>query len=366
MKKVLKTCGWVLVGAFVIYTFYFLWKQSQPVPVVHEVVAPVQRDIVKKIVATGALEARTQVELKPQITGVVTELRVEAGKEVHAGDVVAIIRVIPDMSQLTKAQSEVEAATISLEEVAREAERSQELYDKGVISREENEQQQNRLAVAKDKVAAAKALVEVITRGSSSRAGSVNTTEVHSTMNGIVLNVPVKVGTSVSGSSSFSQGTTIATVADMSDIIFRGNIDETEVAKLHTGMEVTLVPASMQKVNIPAVLDYISPEGTLQNGAKMFELKATASVPEGVVVRSGYSVNANITIAKAPNALSVDETCVEFEGDNAFVYRLTSSEADVNNQQWERVPVQLGVSDGIHVEVKSGISKEDKLRGIQK
>ena len=366
MKKVLKTTGWVLVGIFVIYTFYFLWKQSQPAPVVYELVTPEQRDVVQKTVATGTLEARTQVELKPQITGVITDLRVHAGQTIKAGELVAVIRVIPDMNQLTQAQNSVESARIALEEVEREAERTQRLYDKGVVSKEENEQTQNNLASARDRVAAAKAQVEVITRGSSSRAGSVNTTEVRSSMNGIVLNVPVKVGTSVSGSSSFSEGTTIATVANMNDIIFSGNIDETEVAKLHVGMDVTLIPGAMQDVKIPATLDYIAPEGTMQNGARMFELKATAHIPENVAIRSGYSVNANITLSEARQALSVNETCVEFDGGKAFVYRLTSAEEDVENQKWERIPVELGISDGVYVVVKSGINKTDRLRGIQR
>lgn len=366
MKRILKTGGWVLVGLFVIYTFYFLWKQSQQAPVVYELVTPEQRDIQQRTIATGALEARTQVELKPQITGVVSSLHVQPGQQIKAGDLVAVIRVIPDMSQLTMAQSDVEAARISLDEIQREADRTQRLFEKGVVSKEENEQFQNKLAAAKDKLSAARAQVEVITKGSSVRAGSVNTTEVRSTMNGIVLNVPVKVGTSVSGSSAFSQGTTIATVADMKDVIFRGNIDETEVAKLHTGMEVTLTPGSMQEVKIPAVLDYIAPEGTLQNGAKVFELKATATIPQGVEIRSGYSVNASIILSEDKQALSIDETCVEFEDNKPFVYRLTSSETDVENQQWERIPVELGISDGIYVVVKSGVSKDDRLRGIQK
>ena len=366
MKKVLKTVGWVLVGLFVIYTFYFLWKQSQPAPVVYELVAPEQRDVVKQTIATGTLEARTQVELKPQITGVVTELRVKPGQTVKAGDLVAVIRVIPDMNQLTQAQSSVESARISLEEVEREAERTQRLFDKGVVSKEENEQAQSNLASARDRVAAAKAQVEVITRGSSARAGSVNTTEVRSSMSGTVLNVPVKVGSSVSGSSSFSEGTTIATVADMKDIIFHGNIDETEVAKLSVGMGVTLISGSMQDVKIPATLDYISPEGTLVNGAKMFELKATAIIPEGVEIRSGYSVNANIVLSEARQALSINETCVEFDGGKPYVYRLTSPEADEKNQKWERIPVELGISDGVYVVVKSGVKKDDILRGIQR
>jgi len=365
MKNVLKTTGWVLVAIFVIYTFYFLWKQSQPAPVVYELVTPEQRDVVKKTIATGTLQARNQVELKPQITGVITSLCVQAGQTINAGDLVATIRVIPDMSQLTQAQSSLELARITLDEVTREADRTQRLFDKGVVSQEENEQQQNRLATAKDNLKAAEAQVEVIKRGSSSRAGNVNTTEVRSSMQGVVLNVPVKVGTSVSGSSLFSQGTTIATVADMKDIIFDGNIDETEVAKLHTGMKVTLIPGSMQDVKIPATLDYISPEGTLVNGARMFELKATANIPEGVEIRSGYSVNAIIVLSEVPQALSINETCVEFDAGKSYVYRLTSPKDDVNNQKWERIPVEVGISDGVYIVVKSGIKKDDILRGIQ-
>lgn len=366
MKKILKITGWCLLALFVVYTFYFLWKQAQPAPVVYELITPEQRDVIKKTTATGSVEARNQIEIKPQITGVITELRVKAGEEVRVGDIVAVIRVIPDMNQLTQAQNQVEASLISLEEVEREANRSQRIFEKGVISREENEQQQNRLAAAKDKVAAAKAQVEVITKGSSVRAGSVNTTEVRSNMNGLVLNVPVKVGTSVSGSSSFSQGTTIAKIADMSDIIFHGYIDETDVAKLHNGMELQLSLGSMDGVKISAVLDFIAPEGEIQNGAKMFELKATAHIPSDINIRSGYSANADIILDKAEQALSIDETCIEFENNQSYVYRLTSAVDDVENQKWERVPVVLGISDGIYVEVKSGITTNDKIRGIQK
>lgn len=366
MKKVLRICLWSVIGLFVIYTFYFLWQQSQPAPEVYELVVPQKRDIVNNVTATGALEARTQVELKPQVTGIISELKVQAGDYVNIGDVVATIRVIPEMSQLTMAQNEVEAANIAMRETKREADRSQRLFAQGVISREENEQKQTELESARDRVTAAMSQVEVITRGSSARSGGVNTTEVRSSMNGIILNVPVKVGTSVSGSSQFSQGTTIATVADMNDVIFRGNIDETDVAKLHTGMAVSLVPGSMQDVTIPAILDYISPEGILQNGAKMFELKATAQVPEGVEIRSGYSVNASIALEEARQVLSVDETCVEFDGVRPYVYKLVSSADNPEKQEWERISILIGISDGIYVEIKSGITPKDHIRGALK
>lgn len=366
MKKVIKIIVWCLVAAFVVFTFCFLWKQSRPAPVVYELVKPQQRDIVKRTVATGSLEPRTQVDLKPKVTGVIQGIRIKAGDMVKAGDVVAVINVIPDMSQLNQAQSQVEAARIALNELQRETARSNSLYEKGVISREEYERQQNALDTGRERLAAAQSQVEVIKTGSSRRAGGVNTTEVRAAMDGLVLSVPVKIGTSVSGSSAFSQGTTIATVADMNDIIFRGNIDETEVARLNVGMEVTLVPGAMQDVRIPATLDYISPEGILINGAKMFELKASAQVPEGINIRSGYSVNAEIQLAVEKDVLSVDESCVTFEDGKAFVYRLASGKDDVKHQQWERVPVELGLTDGVYVQVVSGVSENDVLRGIEK
>lgn len=366
MKKVLKSCGWALLGLFIIFTFVILWKQSRPAPEIYDLCTASRGDVIKKTSATGALESRTIVELKPKVTGTVEKINVQAGDVVKAGDVVATIKVIPDMAQLNQAHGQVEAARIALEETQREAERSAVLFSKGVVSREENEKQQNLLSAAKDRLESAQAQVEVITKGSSKRVGTVNTTEVRSNMKGTVLSVPVKVGTSVSGSSAFSQGTTVVTVADMDDIIFKGNIDETEVAKLHIGMEVTLVPGAMRDVEIPAVLDYISPEGKLQNGAKMFELKATASIPQGMKIRSGYSVNASIVIEKASGVISVDEGCIEFAGDSTFVYELVSDINDTRHQEFRRIPVKIGISDGMRVEIREGVAEGAILRGIRK
>ena len=360
MKNVLKTCGWVLVGLFVIYTFYFLWKQSQPAPVVYELVVPEQRDIYKNTVATGTLEARTQVELKPQITGVITKLHVQPGQQIKAGDLVAVIRVIPDMGMLTQAQSSVEAARISLDEIQRETERTQRLYDKGVVSKEEYEQAQNRLDAAKDKLSAARAQVEVIQKGSSARAGNINTTEVRSTMNGIVLNVPVKEGTSVSGSSAYSDGTTIATVADMKNIIFHGNIDETEVGQLVNSMPMKITIGALQDLMFDAALEYISPKAVESNGANQFEIKAAVRLSEGGKIRSGYSANAEIVLSKADGVLTIPESAIEFSGDSTFVYII---KGEGKEKTYERTAVTTGLSDGVNIEIKKGLTAKDKVRG---
>lgn len=366
MKKVLKTTGLVLIAVFVLYTFYFLWEQSQPEPVVYELVSPQQRDIVKKTVATGSLEARTQVELKPQATGVLSKLLVKAGDYVHSGDLIATIRIIPNMAQLNEARSQVEAARIVLNEEEREFNRLRSLFEKGVVSREEYEQKEAKLTAARESLQAAESQVEVITRGQSARSGSISVTDLRSTISGLVLNVPVKEGASVSGTSEFTEGTTVAKIADMSDIIFRGYIDETQVDLLREGMDMQLTLGSMKDVTLPAILNYISPESEMRNGARMFKLEGSVHVPDNVTIRSGYSAAATILLEKVPNAFSCDEACIEFDGDDAYVYVLTSAPNDEEHQQFERRPVSIGLSDGYHIELKNGVKPGELLRGNTK
>ena len=365
-NNIFKKTLWVLLACFVCYTFYFLWAQSQPKPDVYELLTPEQRTIQQICVATGTIEAREQVELKPQVTGTISELKVKAGDYVNKGDLIAVLKVIPDMSQLNDAQSNVESARITLEETEREARRCQALFAKGVVSQEENESKQSELAKAKEALIAAKYSVDVITKGSSKRSATVNTTEVRSNISGIVLDVPVKVGTSVSGSSQFSEGTTIAKVGNMSNVIFKGNIDETAVDQLRIGMATMVTIGARPNETLTATLEYIAPEGTDQNGAKVFEIRAGVSVPDGFNIRSGYSANADIVVAEAKNVLAVDESAIVFEDQKPYVYQLTSKESDEENQQFKRIPAELGISDGLFVAIKSGVDKNMKLRGRKK
>jgi HlyD family secretion protein len=348
------------------YTLYFLWQKSQPVPTVYELVSPEQRTLVKRTTVAGSMEARRQVAVKPQATGVISRLLVEPGDKVKAGDVIATVKIIPDMAQLNEAKSRVESARISLAEVQREYDRVQSLYKDGVVSREEYEMKSSQLASAREGVTAAETQVQVITRGQSSRSGGISITDLRSTITGVVLSVPVKEGASVSGTSAFTEGTTVAKIADMTDIIFRGFIDESEVALLKIGMDMELNLGSMQEVIIPAKLDYIAPEGEMQNGAKMFELKATASIPDDMTIRSGYSANASIVLGTARNVLSCDEKAITFEDGKPYVYVLTSRPDDTAHQQFERRAVAIGLSDGLSIELKSGVKAGELLRGNQK
>ena len=220
-----------------------------------------------------------------------------------------------------------------------------------------------RLTTAREHLNAARSQVEVITRGRSARSGGVSITDLRSTISGVVLSVPVKEGSSVSGTSAFTEGTTVAKIADMSDIIFRGYIDETEVAQLQPGMETWLNLGSMQEVSIPATLEYIAPEGEMQNGAKMFEVKASASIPDSVSIRSGYSANASIVLGTANNVLACDEKAIAFEDGKPYVYVLVSAPEDTEHQQFERRAVTIGLSDGLAIELKSGVKLGERLRG---
>ena len=366
MKKTIKTIVWCVVGLFVVYTFYFLWKQSQPEPEVYELITPQKRNICKSTVATGALSPRKQVDVKPQITGIITKVLVKPGQQVKVGQELVHIRVIPDMNQLNNAQTAIESAKRDLHEQQREWDRTKRLYEKGVVSTEEYQQAETRLKNAREKLAAAEAQFEVVTKGASKRSGNINTTIVSSPMEGMVLSVAVKEGSSVSATSAFSNGTTICTVADMSDVLFKGNIDETEVAQLRVGMPTTLVLGAMQDIKVPAQLEYIAPEGVAKNGITQFEVWAAAKIPENVTIRSGYSVNANIVTEEHKDVLSVEEVGVTFDGDSAYVYRLSSNPKDSTSQKWDRVPVQIGISDGIHVEITKGVNANDYLRGNKK
>ena len=365
MKKYFKMAGWALLGLLVIYTFYFLWAQSQPKVVAYELLAPEVRDVVKTAVASGKVEPRDEVNVKPQIQGIITELYVEAGDKVRKGDPVAKVAVIPDMNSLSRAQSQVRTSQLQLEEQEREHARVEALYAKGVVSKEEFEQSQNNLLKAQEQAQAAQDDLDIVTEGISKRAGTINTTIVRSTISGTILDVPVKIGSSVINANSYNEGTTVVTVADMSKIIFRGNIDETEVGRMHAGMDIKLSIGAIQGTTLPAVLEYISPKGTESNGTVLFEIKAAAHIPDTIMVRAGYSANAEIELARRSQVLTIQETAIEFKGDSTFAYKLTSA-PEVMPQTFERIPVKVGMSDGIYIEIENGITNEMKLRGNEK
>ncbi len=354
---------WVVITLIFAGTFIFLYKNSQTKDVIYQTVTPKVIDIERTTVLTGKIEPRDEIAVKPQISGIITEINVEPGQMVKAGDVIARIKVIPEASQLSSAENRVNVARINLEEARQKHERNSSLYEKKVISREEYEGTLAAYNRAREEVTSAQDAVNIVKQGVSMYNASESNTMVRATITGLVLDVPVKVGSSVIQSNTFNDGTTIATIADMNNLIFKGTVDETEVGNLAVGMPMTIEIGALSDVNPSATIEYISPKGTESNGANTFEVKAALQLPEGVQMRAGYSANATVTLNGAKSVLSVPEAIVEFSGDSTFVYCLTDS---VPKQKFERKSITTGISNGIDIEVKSGIDSKTILRGEEK
>lgn len=363
MKKYLKVIIAALVVLVFIGTFVFLYQKSKPQPVVYDEFTPKVADISKTTVITGSIEPRDEVEVKPQISGIITEIYKEAGEMVKSGEVIAKVKVIPDMGQLSSAESRVRLAEINLKQAKVNFDREKQLYDKQLVSAEEYDNVRQTLDQAREEKTAAIDALEVVRDGVSSSNASASSTLIRSTISGLILDIPVKVGNSVILSNTFNDGTTIASVADMGDLIFRGNIDETEVGQLVTGMPMRITIGALQNLKFDASLEYISPKATDNNGANQFEIKAAVTVPQGNAIRSGYSANAEIELASAKGVLTVPESAIEFSGNDTYVYVIKGSGDD---KTYERRKVTTGLSDGINIEIKSGLKKSEKVRGPQK
>lgn len=361
MKKYFKYILMALVAVIFIGTFVFLYIKSQPQPEVYDEFTLQRMDIRKTTVVTGKIEPRNEVNVKPQISGIITEILKEAGETVQEGEVIAKVKVIPDMGLLSAAQSRLRLAEINRKQAQTDYDREKTLFDKGLVAADEYDKIAQALRQAREEVDAAQDNLEVVRDGVSKSNASASSTLIRSTITGLILDIPVKVGNSVILANTFNDGTTIATVANMNDLIFRGNIDETEVGRLSTGMTMKITIGALQDLKFDARLEYIAPKATDQNGANQFEIKAAVNLPSNATnIRSGYSANAEIVLAEAKNVLAVQESAIEFDGDDTYVY-VIKGEGD--KQTYERRKVQTGISDGINIEIRSGVKPDERIRG---
>lgn len=361
MKKYFKIALFVLMGVAVLWTVWFLWQKSRPKVTKYEVEKVTIGNVEKNTVATGKVDPRNEILIKPQMSGIIAEIYKQAGDKVNAGDIIAKIKVIPDMVSLNSAESRVQRAEIAMAQSEKNYNRDKKLYEDKVISREEFEKTDLQYKNDKEEMKAAKDNLSLVRDGISSNKSQISNTLVRSTITGTILDVPVKVGNSVIQSNSFNDGTTIATVANMSDMLFVGKLDETEVGRIKVGMPMDITIGALQDQKLTATLEYVSPKGKEENGAIMFEMKAAVKVPKDVFVRAGYSANAEILLTRQTDVLTIPESCVEFSGDTSFVYVLKTKEP----QAFEKRRVKLGLSDGIKIEVKSGLKLKDQLRGAE-
>lgn len=362
MKKFIRIAALILVGLLFVSTLVFLWNKSKDKPIEYETVKAELADLKRSTITTGKIEPRDEILIKPQISGIIAELYKKAGQPVKKDEVIAKVKVIPELSSLNAAESRVRLAEINNVKAKTDFERVRKLFDGKMISADEYEKSEVSCKQAEEELQTAKDNLQIVREGITKSSASFSSTLIRSTIDGLILDVPVKRGNSVIMSNTFNDGTTIATVADMGNLIFRGNIDETEVGRIHEGMPVTIHIGALDNKPFEAQLEYVAPKSVENNGANQFEIKAAITVPDSVTIRSGYSANAEIVLQEAHQVLALPEATIEFSGDSTFVYILTQP----NPQKFERRQVETGISDGVKIEIKSGVGIDDVVRGLLK
>ena len=346
--------GLGVVGAFG-STLWFLYQKSQEEPVVHETEAPAIMDILDKTVATGAVVPRREIAIKPRVSGVLRTLHVEPGDHVEAGTLLAEIQIIPDMVSLSRAEASREAARISFENAERELERQKRLFEQRVVSESALDAARLDFDLKRQELEAAEDSVALIREGASTRSGHVSN-RVHATVAGMVLDIPVEEGESVIETNTFNEGTTIALIADMTDMIFEGQVDESEVGKLEEGMELAIRVGALDNRAFEGTLEHIAPKGVEQEGAIQFRIRAGIHEAPEVFLRANYSANADIVLDRRDQVLALSERLLQFEDGEPFV------EIETRPQQFERREVEVGLSDGLHIEILSGLAEGDQVK----
>ena len=357
MKKISIVIVLLLFVAAFLGTIGFLYNKSQEPPVIFETDQPFFTDIVRKTVATGSIVPRREVALKSQVPGVVEKLYFEEGDAVNLSELVAKIRLIPDMVRLNDAEAALEAARINYEDGERELRRREELIADELISEFELNQYKLEFRRVTQQLEAAENNVELIREGSAKRSGNVSN-QVESTVEGMILDIPVKEGTFIIESNMFNEGTTIATVADMGEMIFEGRVDESEVGRIAVGMDLILSVGAIESEQFDAELEFISPKGEDDRGAVKFDIRAAITLKDSSFLRAGYSATADIVLEKRDQVMAIREGNLIFEDGRTFVDLM------VEEQQFERREVQTGLSDGINIEILDGLSEGDKIKKL--
>ena len=362
MKKFFKILALVFVIVIFIGTIVFLASKNKKEPVVYNIEQPQKTNIINKTMATGSIVPRKEIEIKPQVSGIVQDIYLEAGSMVKEGEVIAKVKIIPDVQSLNSAESQVKMQKMNLDNETINYNRQKQLFERKVISESDFQAAELAYNQAVENYNNAQSNLEIIKDGVSKKAQNTTNTLIRSTINGMIIDVPIKEGNSVTQSNTFNDGTTIAVVADMGDMIFEGKIDETEVGKIHEGMHLDLTIGAIIDTRFDAVLEYISPKGVEQNGAVQFDIKAKVQLQDGVFIRSGYSANANIILERHDSVMAISEGLLFFENDSSFVNVLVSDSTEMP-QRFERRYVEIGSSDGINIEIKNGLDWNDKLKG---
>ena len=372
----MKRIGTIITLAVILIAFVFgiryIYLKDQKDPVVYETQQTTTETIIKKTVATGSIVPKEEVLIKPNISGIIDEIFVEAGEIVQAGDLLAKVKVVPNISSLNSAKNninaintQVETAKMAFKNQENIYNRQKELYEKGVISANEFDTAQLAYDQAKQRykqeqinLTNARQNYDIVKTGTTSGMGASANTEIRATVSGMVLDVPVKTGNQVIEANNFNDGTTIATIADVSNMIFEGKVDESEVGKIKENLPLEITVGAIENKKFDAILDYIAPKGVDENGAIQFEIKGTLHKKDTTFIRAGLSANASIILARADSVMSLKEALIQYDPKTKKPF----VEVEVGDQEFEKKELELGISDGINVEVLSGISESDKIK----
>ncbi|GAK52582.1 methyl-accepting chemotaxis sensory transducer [Candidatus Moduliflexus flocculans] len=358
-KKIFYTLLVLLFLALFVGTGWFLYQKSQKPPVIFSTSSPVMGNIEQVTVASGTIVPRKEVTIKPKISGIINEISVKAGDVVRKGDVLAKIRIVPNLVNLNEAENRLEKAKIQYDNAKVELQRQRRMLEQKLVPEKEFSRYELEFENANADLQAAQKNLTLLKEGVAKKESKENNTLVESTVAGTILNVPIKEGATVVETNSYNEGTTIAVVADMSSLVFEGTIDESDVGKLHEGMEINLTIGAIEKETFRATLEYIAPKGEKEaNGSAVkFQIKAAVEPKEGVVIRAGYSANGKIVLARRENVLTLKEGLIQYDDEQKpFV------EIETAPQQFEKRPIKIGLSDGINAEIVSGLSEKDHIK----
>lgn len=358
MKRVFTVIILILIVVVFGGALYYLYQKNQESPVVYETETPSMQTIVKQTVATGSIVPKEEILIKPNISGIIDKIYIEAGDQVKVNDLIAQLKVVPNVSNLASSKNQITSAKIALDNQTKVYNRQKELFDKGVISANDFDQAEVAYKQAKQTYAAAQQTYEIVKTGTASGVGTAANTQIRATISGMVLDVPVKEGNQVIESNNFNEGTTIATLANTDKMIFEGKVDESEVGKIKEDLPLEITIGAIEDKKFDAVLDYIAPKGLDENGAIQFEIEGTLKNRDSTFIRSGLSANASIILDRVEDVLAIKESLLQFDSktQEPFV------EVKTGDQKFEKREVTLGLSDGIYVEIKDGLSKDDEIK----
>lgn len=361
-KKWLRTLLWILLALLVVVVLWQVVSKSQKKETQYTLLAPTPGDsVIRSTVLTGSIEPRDEVLVKPQMSGIVAELLHLPGDMVEEGDLIARIRMVPDIATVQNAASRVETARVAVRTARDVYSRDSLLMVQNILAREKYEQSKGSYDRAIIDLEAAQEQLELVSKGSSARTAQKNNTLVRATVSGTILEQPVKVGTSVIQSNNFNDGTTIVSIADLNDLLFVGNVNESDVNNVTVGAKVILRVGAIPGRTYPATVEYVSPKGVDKSGTILFEVKAALHSGDLSDLKAGFSSNAEIELDRRQNVLTVPESAVTYEGDRAYVY--ISEDGGTGESSFTKQEVTLGLSDGLKVEVITGLSGSEQLRG---